>query len=704
MVINNRIKMLKKVLILLILLPCYILEAQEINDTLKPAYSTASRTVIGNAGEYKVSSNIIGRIISPTGSADVIKFLQMMPGVSSGAEGSSAIYVRGGNLGGNVISLDGVPIYGSSHLLGFTSIYNGDYISESVIRIGGFHSSESNITASHIALKTIKADSTRRSFLTADNFSLGATIITPVKGQKLSFVGGIRYYPVDLEYKLLRGILSDEVKKIDNASANVYDIFGKLTWRPRDEEQLHLSLFLSQDKYSYDYNSSSHQKLNWSNLILSASYSKKLSSNYLLNANLSFNRFRNAQGQKSIISGTENNLSIGSSIDELSLDAILSKSLKSSGLFDIGIKSRMAILNPGSSAQFSQSIYTGSPAVNNYFYSVTTTLHSQLHFKKEAKYELLLAGRINANITKQKNGRIPSWKTTYDPEISFMAQRYLGRFLGIETTVDYLTGYYHNLEGVPLGWSVDMIIPSGHIVSPEKTRQIYAGLFGGFTAFRFKVGAYRKKMNNLIYFEDATKLFGSAITGWEDKIKIGEGQSKGVEILIEKSSGRLTFTAAYTYSKTTRHFEDINKNKTFRAKFDRPHILNISINHLVSEGKERKWGIRTFFTYQSGHMETVPGGEYFGHLLNEDESSMETRPVYWYSSINNYRFPAYYRLDFGIWLNIDKKNKTHNFNIGVYNVLNRHNPFSVIYEPETYSWKTISLLPIMPTLGYKLSF
>lgn len=690
---------------MILMLACVLsLFGQEVNDTLKPSYSTAYRSIIGSVGEYKVSSAMVGKIISPTGSADIIKFLQTMPGVSSGAEGSSAIYVRGGNLGGNVVTLDGVPVYGSSHLLGYTSIYNGDLVSESVVKIGGFHSSESNMTSSHIALRTVDADTSSRVFLSADNFSLGASLYTPFKNQKLSFTGGVRYYPVGLEYGILRGILSDEVKKVNNASAGVYDVFGKLVYKPGRKNVFRLSLFMSRDRYNYVYKSSSRHKMDWSNLILNFTYDKELSSNKALNAGLSLNRFRNAQGEKSIVAESENNLNIGSSIDELTLFASISKPVSQSGTFDFGIKAKAAILNPGSSAEFSQTVFSSSPAVNNYFYVITNTLHSQLFFHKENKYEFLLAGRLNANSTRQKNGRIPRWKTTFDPELSIMAQRYFGKGWGIEATVDALTGYYHNLEGVPLGWSLDMVIPSGYIADPEKVRQFYAGIFGGIGAVKFKIGAYKKLMDNLIYFEDATKLFGSVLAGWEDNIKKGEGKSSGIEFLMEKSSGKLNFTLAYTYSKTSRRFEEVNKYQWFPAKFDRPHILNVSLNYSILDRKDKKWGIRSFFTYQSGHLETVPGGEYQGHLLGEENEEFNTRPIYWYASVNNYRFPAYIRLDLGIWYTINKGGKEHQINAGIYNILNRHNPFSVVYEAEKYRWKKISILPIMPSISYKMIF
>ena len=333
--------------------------------------------------------------------------------------------------------------------------------------------------------------------------------------------------------------------------------------------------------------------------------------------------------------------------------------------------------------------------------SILNTFHGQLFFNKIGKYEFLLAGRVNSSSTKQNHGRIPKWKTFFNPEISLMAKRNFGEGFGLEVTTDYLTSYYHNLEGVPLGWSLDMIIPSGYIAAPEKVRQVYAGLFGQIGTIKYKIGAYDKSLNNVIYFKDATKLFGSTLAGWEDNIKEGDGKSSGIEFLAEKSSGKLKFTLAYTYSKTKRRFEEINGFNWFPAKFDRPNVLNVSLNYSILD---KKCGIVSYFTYQSGHMETVPGGEYQGHMLGEEGEEFNTRPIYWYASINNFRFPAYIRADLGVWYTIDRVDIKHHFTIGVYNMTNRHNPFSVVYDPTTYRWKKISILSLMPSVSYKLVF
>lgn len=162
----------------------------------------ASRIVTDAPAERNVGTRIVPladlrNIVSATGSPDPVKFLQMLPGVSTGAEGSSAMYVRGGNLGSNLVTLDGVPLYGGSHFLGLSSVYPEDIISSAVFRLGGFQGSESNLTASHIDLSTADGDFSHPQYaVSASNFLVGGKVSVPIVENKISFIGSLRVSPL----------------------------------------------------------------------------------------------------------------------------------------------------------------------------------------------------------------------------------------------------------------------------------------------------------------------------------------------------------------------------------------------------------------------------------------------------------------------------------------------------------------------------
>jgi hypothetical protein len=394
-----------------------------------------------------------------------------------------------------------------------------------------------------------------------------------------------------------------------------------------------------------------------------------------------------------------NNIAIVSSLDELTADVVFSRPLARAGDVRLGARERLAIFNPGTSATFSGSgplKPLDSPRSDHISHSSITTLHAQWSLAKEDRYEFMVSGRVNAYGADQAG--ISKWDWLFAPEAGLLAHVNLAKWLAVEATADWTAQFYHTLEGIPLGWSVDLLVPTSPARPPERARQFYAGLFTSFGQHRFTAGAYDKVMSNLVYFLDAGMLFSPAIAGWSSNIKVGGGISRGLEFLYEKDGERLDWRVAYTYSKTDRTFDEVNEGNTFPAKFDRRHILNATASLTIVENARRSMALNGLFTYQSGHWETVAAGEYeacafFGKGVTLD----------YFTSVNNYEMPAYIRLDLGCNINL-KTLHPQELTLGVYNVLNRHNPFSIVYDDRSREWRQISLLPIIPSFTYRVIF
>ena len=273
--------------------------------------------------------------------------------------------------------------------------------------------------------------------------------------------------------------------------------------------------------------------------------------------------------------------------------------------------------------------------------------------------------------------------------------------LGLEATYDRTVQYYHTLEGIPLGWSLDLLVPSDSGLAPETASQVYAGLFFTGKKHRLTVGAYLKKMDHLIFFKDATQLFSTAVAGWRDEIKTGTGNSKGIELLYELDLDRLEGKVAYTLSKTDRTFPEINEGKSFPAKFDRRHIVNVRLEYTVFSSKKKALGVNTFFTYQSGHWATVPSGQFSGWISPGEQEVV----VDYHTGIHNWQAPAYIRWDIGAFFKYGLGTRRPGMlSVGIYNLLNRHNVYSIMYDPDSRSWKSLSLFPIMPTVSWSMEF
>ena len=661
-------------------------------DTLSAAIKTDLRGGQKTLSERLVVAKDISVMATPTGELDFIKFVQTLPGVAGGSDGASSYYVRGGNMGGNVQTLDGVPIYGTSHLIGLTSAYPADVISTAEFQVGGFSSDEGNLSSSHIRLRS-KDGSFQTSSAKAEisNFLLGGTVSAPLVREKLSLHTAVRFSPAPYEYNVVKTKLGSGIAGIQGTDALIYDIYAKLKYRVDALRALSFSVFHSQDRYNFIMGDGSEDKMAWDNLLAIAQYDAPWRKRGELNVTASFNHYGNSQGMLKRLGGTSNDLLICSLLDEGMLHACVKTSFGRNWHAQYGLKARIARFDPGSSRVLETTGLfpkTSSPLESNPRYNFTGTLHGQMEHGSAKRHLLRLAGRLNYNDA-----------SGFAPEASILARFRFLHDLGVEVTGDYLTQFYHTLEGIPLGWSLDMIVPSSRRFMPEQTRQVYAGLFSDTGDHHFSAGAYYKKMTDLVFFSDATKLFDSAIAGWEEKIETGTGSSRGLEVLYEKTAGRATWRISYTWSKTDRLFPGLNQGEAFPAKYDRTHLLNATAAVRMVSRERMNLSLATLFTYQSGHMETVTAGSWW-----DDNFIIGTVEQKFYTSFNNYRMPPYIRLDVSALFEFKGGKHPQTLNAGVYNVLNRHNPFGLSYNPDTDEWKQISLLPVMPSLKYSVRF
>lgn len=676
-------------------------ESTVLRDSIRAARVMADHLANPDAGTHVLSLQGIRTMVAATGEADAIKYIQILPGVTTGAEGSSAIYVRGGNIGNNVTTLDGVPVYGGSHLLGLSSAYPSDIISSATFRNGGFRGTDNNLTASHIGLMTeIGSFTERRWNLSVSNFLLGGVCSTPLIKDKISLIASIRVSPVGPEFNAVQGIVGGALDSLSHVRAFAYDAFAKVTWRANRYNTLTFSVFNSADAYRYVYGGDSDESMAWRNLILNAEDKIHLSCDWRLDAGISYNSFSSRQGLIRDMSGTINNLAIVNSLDELTVRGDFVKSYAKGKEFKLGAVLRNALFNPGTSSTFTGTgawVSLDSPRTDNRSWSMTQTLYAQWNLERMDRYELMACAKLNVNEANSDVDR--RFRTRINPEAGLLGRINLARWLTVEGTADWAVQYYHTLEGIPLGWSLDLLVPADSKHGPEQALQYYGAILTELGQHRVTMGAYWKKLYNLVWFVDAGQLFSPAISGWKDNIAVGTGSSRGVEFLYEKEGKRLNYKLAYTWSKTDRSFARVNEGRPFPAKFDRRHILNLQASWVIVTDDRYDIGATGFFTYQSGHWETVPTGEYLALLPLGGLFELD----YYSGGVNNFEMPPYMRLDIGCFF-IFKGKHPKTLNIGVYNVLNRHNPFAITYDDRSGEWRQIALIPIMPSISYSMEF
>ncbi len=661
-------------------LSCVSLHAQETRrDTIEASRVTAVKR--GLTGSRLVKPSEIRTLTTPLGDGSAIKLIQTLPGVATGAEGSSAIYVRGGNLGGNVITIDGVPLYGSGHILGFSTSYSPDIAADTRFMVGGFSSEEGNLTSSHIKVSTRDGDFTRISGgVSASPFIAGGFLSAPLVKDRVSLFAAARVSPVGPELRAVK-TLTTAMDSVSAIKARVWDAFAKVKWRITQRQSLALSGFASGDNYAYNYGMNSEDRMGWDNTVGSLLHEVCFGTAWRVETGLSINRFHNSQEMRKTLGRNENHIGLESGLREQTAMSSVFWNGRAGWSAQAGLKARKASFDMDVS-------------------STMLTAHTQVGKSKENKYEIMAAGRINRFFSNKEKSSYENL-SSFDPEVSFSGRLFVTGWAGIEATFDKTVQYYHTLEGIPLGWSMDMIVPSDARLAPEKASQVYAGLFLSREGHNISAGAYTKTMDNLVFFEDATQLFSQAAAGWKDNIKMGYGTSKGVEILYEYNHDKMAARIAYTLSKTDRTFPKLNDGIPFPAKFDRRHILNARIEYILSKKESKELGINTFFTYQSGHWATVPAGQFSGWIVPGDEEVI----IDYHTTLHNWQTPPYVRWDVGAFWRYGKgTRRPGTLNAGIYNLLNRHNIYSITFDPNDRRWKSLSIFPIMPTISWTMEF
>ena len=664
---------------------CHLAQAQtELRDSLKEATVTADMLrVVRSLDNYETGVKGIRGVVSPLGEGDLIRWAQAMPGVTTGADGSSAIYVRGGNMGNNLITLDGIPVYGYSHLLGLTTVIPSEIIKSASISKGGFEGGMGNFTASHLAIVTKDVTAKRpQTSLAINNFMASASLESPIgKNMSLQFSG--RISPLTLEYKAVHKMLPD-VLDMDGFRAGVGDAYLKYVWNIRGGRSLMASGLYSMDRYSFHLNDDSNESMGWQNIIGALTYRSEHMAWTDFEAQLSMNSYSSSQRQVKDYRGTVNDLSLVSEMNEAVASAKWTSFIGGRKRLSLGygLKGRYATFRPGQLA-----------TVRNESRTMLASAHLQACYEIPEKLSVK-AGVMGNWFMKfdqvPTNQPKPKAFSRIDPDINLSVHFQATKNLAIEATFDRIRQYYHSLEGLPIGWSLDMIVPSGKTIDPETAIQGNLGTVLSLGDHSASIGGFYKKMDNLVFYKHAETLFNGALSAWEDYVETGEGDSYGGEFLYEYEHGDIYARASYTISWSNRfNFEEVNDGNPFHAKFDRRHVLNLTA----------QWkGISLSFVYQSGHWENGAPQKYNMHIPGSEWTAE------YYAGVNRFHMPDVFRLDLGYQHSFMTKSVRHDLNVGICNVTNHFNPFMLYFDTETESWKMLALLPILPNFSYRIVF
>ncbi len=644
---------------------------------------------------------------------DVLKTLQLQPGIMSQNEGSSLLMVRGGNPGENLYLLDNVPLIYVNHLGGFMSVFNPDIINNVTLYKGGFPGRYGSKLSSIVDITQREGN---KSTLNG-SYSLGATDASftlegPLKLKNATFIITGRKTFTDF----LLAAASSISEGNHTISYGFHDINGKLSWRPDLKNSFHFNIYQGDDYLNYwtktednGITNKSHIGNKWGNWLLSSRWNHVLSDRLYTSTVFSYTRYRLKDINYFMVidSAGEKNFDTKyiSSVQDMSLRSDWKLNVMKNWSLDYGFQSSLFIHNPNQISSYyktqnDNSIVSLEPAL--YFDNKINFGYSELNLGLRAvDYMTNGYSRFHLEPRMSLNIGINAHQIF---NLSYMLVSQYSQLI-------FTSGVFSNNE---------VWIPADKTILPSQSQQYNAGWKGYFheDMLQASVEIYYKGLTNLAtYREGYTNLIGDE--NWREKIETGgKGTAYGVEFMFSKNSGKWNGYLSYTYSSATRQYPDINKGKTYVFEYDRPHCGSIVINYKFNE----KLTINANWIYQTGLPYTpVIGRQYTPDL----EKEIDGKPFYYealiYGERNSSRMKDYHRLDIALhYSRLTKKRKMKSdWTFSVYNVYNRLNPYfyyyntsesGEFYKPETDNdyWKVklyqVSYLPFIPSVSYKVYF
>lgn len=649
------------------------------------------------------------------GEVDVLRIIQLLPGVQSGVEGSTGLYVRGGGPDQNLYLLDGTQIYNPSHLFGFLSTFNPDAIKDVQLLKGGFPARYGGRLSSVIDL-TMKEGNMKR-FAGAAAIGLLASRLTlegPIVQDRASFlVAGRRSY-ADI---LARPFLNNEDEEF---GYYFYDTNVKTNVILSPRDRIYLSGYLGDDRLYQRYNYSDDDgwdraTLNWRNLTGTFRWNHIFGARFFSNVLVGYTNY-------SLLSTTESHY-VSRPFNNANAERRRHTASYESGIRDLHarvdaefIPNARHNIRFGLGAQ-SHSFLTGAfeeiHKINDVldYSSATSNRRSKGgEFQAYIEDDWRLAPRVRLNTGIHASSFLIGKKTYYSVEPRIGALFRLDSRTSFKASLAYMQQYIHLLATTSgLSLPTDLWVPATARIKPQQSMQVAGGAVHSISGGKFEISieGYYKQLQNLIEYEDGADFFDATFGTWEDRVVTGRGVAYGGEIFLQKQSGRTTGWIGYTLSSSRRKFDDINDGAWFPYRYDRRHDAALVISH-----KFRPWfDISASWVYGTGQAVTLP----VGHIHAEPETFVafpwgRTNWLQSYSvqsSRNGVRMPSYHRLDLSIRIKRTKTRLKRTLSVGTYNTYNRKNALSIFAERNSEGdlvFKQFSLLPVIPAISYQLSY
>lgn len=653
--------------------------------------------------------NQVRKLPALFGEIDIIKNIQMLPGVISAGEGTSSFFVRGGSADQNLILIDEAPVYDPSHLFGLFSVFNADVIKESELYKGGIPSRFGGRLSSILEVRT-KDGNNKEFHGTGGIGTLASRIMIegPIKKEKSSYIVSARRSYADL---FLRAANEDNL-------VYFFDVNAKVNWRHSNNNRFFAAVYMGRDDFSF----SDDAGFSWGNATATFRWNHLFNDRLFSNTSLIASNF----DYMLEIFDPAQGLKWSSNLQEVSLKNDLSYFLNFNNELSFGYHLTGRRFSPGTIEPNSPgSIFTTVELQKLYAidhalyvsnqqrlgerltldYGVRLSIFQQVGKSDIYQYE---DPRDNVNIVHTDTLHFGPWeniKTYVNLEPRAGLRYILKPGQSLKASYNRMVQNTHLIASGTVPVPFNTWNPSGYYLKPQIADQYAAGYFRNFydNTYELSVEAYYKSMRNVTDFADNAQLFFNEDLSTE--FRQGKSSSYGVELMLSKTKGRLSGMVAYTWSKTVREIEGVNLGNEFFANYDRRHVININATYELNQ----RWALGASFNYGTGRPITLPAGKYEYGIYNPDVITER----------NGYRLTDYNRLDLSATLKPrprpDRK-WSGEWVFSIFNAYNQQNPFTVytrtkqdddgnvIGDGTEKEARLVYLFPILPSVTYNFKF
>ena len=642
------------------------------------------------------------------GEVDVLKSAQLLPGIQSGGEGNSGLYVRGGGPDQNLILLDEAVVYNAAHLFGFFSVFNADAIKDINIIKGGMPAEYGGRLSSVLDI-TMK-DGNNKKYEVDGGIGLLSSRLTlqgPIQKEKSSFIVSGRRTYVD--------VLSKPFMPEDNAFSGsgyyFYDLTTKINYRISDKDRIYLSGYFGRDVFNF--NNSENDigiEIPWGNATTSLRWNHLFNDKLFMNTSLIFSDYRFEFN----IAQQEFELKIFSGINDWNTKVDFLYQPNQRHTIKFGTNYTYHEFTPGNaSGRAGEVVFQPDEIYKQYsnegaiYFSDDFEVNDILKIHAGLRYSSFQhSGYISFRdyIRNDFNGSDDNYRNI-EPRLSFRYK--INPTSSIKGAYTQNYQYIHLASTSSVSLPTDLWVPSSAVIEPKFSEQYALGFFKNFkeNMYETSIEAYYKDMTNLIEYKEGVLPEDNTNSSSDDAFVFGNGESYGAEFLIKKNKGKTTGWIGYTISKTTRYFDEVNNGEPFPAKYDRRHDLSVTATHKLSNS----WTLSSVFVYATGNSITLPTERYTigGNVYTE------------FTSRNGFRMEPYHRLDIGATYSPKKKKRFQSsWNFSIYNVYSRKNPYFIYFDLEAPDGESgniqdgnitpkayqVSIFPILPSVTWNFNF